>query len=128
VQRRGAVPAVSANGWYPTIRNPKEPLGTPAAFTAALADVRRNAEAAGRDPMGLDVAMFAPGYSLGAPQKGRDGRRVAFTGSAQEIAEDARAYGALGVKHIVIGLESNDLAEHLDRVEAFAKEVIPLVV
>ena len=115
------------DGWYPTIRNPMEPLGTPVAFAAALADVRRHAEAAGRDPNGMDVAMFAPGYSLGAPQKGKDGRRMAFTGSAQEIAEDARAYGALGVKHIVIGLESNDLREHLDRVEGFAKEVVPLV-
>ena len=115
------------DGWYPTIRNPKEPLDTPAAFAAALADVRRNAEAAGRDPMAVDVAMFAPGYSLGAPQKGRDGGRLAFTGSAQAIAEDARAFRAAGVKHIVIGLESNNLQDYLDRVEGFAEEVVPLV-
>ena len=115
------------DGWYPTIRNPKEPLDTPAAFANALGDVRRNAEAAGRDPMAIDVAMFAPGYSLGPPQQGRGGQRAAFTGSAQAIAEDARAYAALGVRHIVIGLESNNLQDHLDRVEGFAKEVIPLV-
>jgi len=75
----------------------------------------------------LDVAMFAPGYSLGAPQKGRDGQRMAFTGSAQQIAEDARAFGAVGVKHIVIGLESNNLQDYLDRVEGFARQVVPLV-
>jgi probable F420-dependent oxidoreductase len=115
------------DGWYPTIRNPKEPLDTPAAFATALADVRRNAEAASRDPMTLDVSLFAPGYNLGAPQKSRDGQRIMFTGSAEEIAADARAYGAAGVKHIVIGLESNNLQDYLDRVEGFAKEVVPLV-
>jgi probable F420-dependent oxidoreductase len=114
------------DGWYPTIRNPREPLDTVAAFTAALADVRRHAEAAGRDPTALDIALFAPGYRLGEPQKGRDGRRSAFTGSAEEIAEDARAYAAAGVKHIVIGFESTDLQDYLDRVERFAKEVAPL--
>ena len=115
------------DGWYPTIRNPREPLDTPAAFAAALADVRQHAQAAGRDPASLDVAMFAPGYSLGAPQKARSGGRVAFTGSAGEIAEDIRAFEAVGVRHIVIGLESNNLQDHLDRVEGFAKEVVPLV-
>ena len=62
------------DGWYPTIRNPREPLDTPAAFAAALTDVRQHAQAAGRDPASLDVAMFAPGYSLGAPQKARERR------------------------------------------------------
>src|SRR5262249_24605573 len=115
------------DGWYPTIRNPREPLDTPAAFAEALADVRRHAEAAGRDPKALDVALFAPGYSLGAPRKGRDRLRMAFTGSAQAIAEDASDYRTVGVNHIVIGLESNDLQDYLDRVEGFAKEVVPLV-
>ena len=89
--------------------------------------MRQHAQAAGRDPASLDVAMFAPGYSLGAPQKARSGGRVAFTGSAEQIAEDIRAFEAVGVRHIVIGLESNNLQDHLDRVEGFAKEVVPLV-
>jgi probable F420-dependent oxidoreductase len=115
------------DGWYPTIRNPSEPLDTATAFAAALADVRRSAEVAGRDPTALDVAMFVPGYSLGAEQKDRQGRRAAFTGSAHAIAEDARAYRAAGARHIVIGLESSNLQDHLDRVEGFAREIVPLV-
>jgi probable F420-dependent oxidoreductase len=114
-------------GWYPTIRNPKQPLDTPTAFADALSDVLRHAEAAGRDPSALDVAIFAPGYSLGAARKGRNGLRVAFTGSAEEIAGDARAYGAAGVKHIVIGMESDSLQDYLDRIEGFAKDVAALV-
>ena len=115
------------DGWYPTIRNPKERLDTPAAFATALADVRRHAEAAGRDPATVDVAMFAPNYALGEPVKGSDGKRMTFTGSAQAIAEDARAFRDAGVRHIVIGLESNSLQDHRDRVEGFARDVVPLV-
>jgi probable F420-dependent oxidoreductase len=114
-------------GWYPTIRNPREPLDTPTAFAAALAEVHRHAEAAGRDPATVDVALFAPGYKLGAAQTHADGRRVTFTGSAEQIAGDARAYRTAGVRHILIGFESNDLQDALDRMEGLARDVIPLV-
>ena len=115
------------DGWYPTIRNPRFPLDTPAAFASALGDVRRHAEAAGRDPTSVDVALFAPGCRLGTPHAGRDGKRVPFTGSAQEIAADARAYKERGVKHLVIGIEANALPEYLDRVEGFLSEIVPLI-
>ncbi len=113
------------DGWYPLIRNPNEPLDRPQLFAAALADVRREAEAAGRDPTKIDVAVYANSMSLGTAQKDKDGRRVSFTGSASEIAEDARSFAAVGARHIVVGFESNDLNRSLDTMEAFAKEVIP---
>lgn len=116
------------DGWYPTIRNPREPLDTPPTFAAALADVRRHAEAAGRNPADVDVALFAPGYYLGAPRSDAAGKRIAFTGSAEQIAEDARAYRAAGVRHIVVSFESNDLQETLDRAERLARDVVPLAV
>ncbi len=115
------------DGWYPTIRNPSEPLGSSALFKAALDDVRAEAVAAGRDPASIDIAMFAPGYVLGAAQKTKDGGRLAFTGTAQEIAADAAAYRELGVRHIVISFESNELADAIARIDGFAAEVLPLV-
>ncbi|MDX2158498.1 MAG: TIGR03619 family F420-dependent LLM class oxidoreductase [Hyphomicrobiaceae bacterium] len=115
------------DGWYPTIRNPKEPLDDPARFAAALADVHKHCAATGRDTATLDVAIFAPGYALGKAQTGRDGRRVTFTGSADEIAADASAFRAAGVRHINIGFESNDLAEAMDKIEGLAREVMPRV-
>lgn len=115
------------DGWYPTIRNPNIPLHDPAVFAASLADVRRHASNAGRNPAALDVALFAPGYSLGSSLMGPDGQRMAFTGSAGEIAADARAFADIGVKHINIGFESNDLADAMDKIEQLAKEVMPLV-
>ena len=113
------------DGWYPTIRNPSEPLDTPATFAMALADVRAQAEQAGRDPSAIDVAMFAPGPSLGKELRHKDGRRVVFSGSADQIVEDARAFGAVGVRHIVVNFEGNDVSEALDRIEAFATSVMP---
>ena len=115
------------DGWYPSIRNPKEQLDRPEAFAAALADVHRQAEAAGRDPMGIDVAVHVNSMSLGAARKSTDGRRIAFTGSAGEIAEDACAFAEAGVRHILVGFESNDLQQSLDDTEAFAKDVIAKV-
>lgn len=115
------------DGWYPTIRNPKEPLDTPEALAAGLADVRRHAEEAGRDPASIDVVLFAPGYSLGKEAQHRDGRRLTFTGSAEQIAEDARRYGEVGVREIVVGFESNELQDALERMENLAREVVPRV-
>ena len=115
------------DGWYPMIRNPKDPLDTAAAFATSLADVRREAELAGRDPMQLDVGVFAGGLVVGAPVLDRSGQRVAFTGSPAQVADDARGYKAVGAKHLVVGFESKVLSEALDRLEAFAKEVMPLV-
>ena len=114
------------DGWYPTIRNPKEPLDRPAAFAAALADVHQEATAAGRDPAAIDVAVYANSLGLGAARKDALGRRVAFTGSAPEIADDARAFAKAGARHIIVGFESTDLNQSLDLVEAFAKEVMPM--
>ena len=113
------------DGWYPTIRNPKEPLDTPEAVAAGIADVRRHAQEAGRDPAEIDVVLFAPGYSLGKEVKHRDGRRVTFTGSAEQIAEDARRYAAVGVSEIVVGFESSELQDALDRMEGLVREVVP---
>ena len=113
------------NGWYPTTRNPREPLDTPARFAASFDDIRRQAEAIGRNPDAFDNAIFAPGYALGDANTGRD--RWIFTGAAEQIAEDARAYGDAGVNHIIIGFDDSDLQRALDSIEEFAKEVMPLV-
>ena len=116
---------VLGDGWYPTIRNPKDQLDTPQKFAAALGEVRKHAEAAGRDPSALDVGLFATGCSVRAAAKGRDGGRLAFTGSAEQIAEDAHAFGKIGVKHIVVALASNGLADNVAHAEEFAKGVLP---
>ena len=111
------------DGWYPVGRNPRAMLDTPALFAEALADVHRHAEAAGRSPGDIDAAMFIPWYRLGTELPRPEGGRLPFTGSAGRIAEDVAAFGERGLKHLIIGFESDDLSETLDLTEQFAKEV-----
>lgn len=118
--------ARTGDGWYPSIRNPAAQLDRPEAFAAALADVRGQAEAAGRDPAAIDVAVYANSLSLGVARTDDQGRRVTFTGSVEDIAADCRDFATAGARHLVIGFESNDLAQSLDIVEAFARDVVPL--
>jgi probable F420-dependent oxidoreductase len=110
------------DGWYPVGRNPRAYLDTPELFADGLAEVRAEAEGAGRDPSALDVAMFVPWLSTGAAGEARDGGRLRFTGSKEDVAEDIGAYAAAGLRHLVIGFESDDLQETLDRVQAFADD------
>ncbi len=114
------------DGWYPSIRNPAAQLDRPEKFATALADVRREALAAGRDPASIDVAVYANGLSLGTARTDADGSRTTFTGSPEAIAGDVRDFVAAGVRHVIIGFESGDLNHSLDRIEAFAKDVMPL--
>lgn len=115
-RRAGAL----GDGWYPVIANPRRPLDTPEAYAAGLADARRHAAEAGRDPAALDAALFAPWYRLGGA------RTRPFTGAARDIAADARAYRDAGARHLIVGFESDDLAASLARIDAFAGEVVPL--
>ena len=111
------------DGWYPVGRNPRAMLDTPALFADALADVHRHAEVAGRNPGDIDTAMFVPWYCLGTELPRPEGGRLPFTGSAGRIAEDVAAFAERGLKHLIIGFESDDLSETLDLIEQFAKEI-----
>ncbi len=115
-RRAGAL----GDGWYPVIANPRRSLATPEAYADALAGVRRHAAEAGRDPAALDTALFVPWYHLGGE------RTQPFTGPPGAIAADARAWRDAGVNHLIIGFESDALADSLSRIDAFATDVIPL--
>ncbi|MSO75776.1 MAG: TIGR03619 family F420-dependent LLM class oxidoreductase [Alphaproteobacteria bacterium] len=122
VARRRA--ARLGDGWYPLTNNPAAPYDTPDLFAAGVTDMRRAAEAAGRDPAGIEIALFAMGCRIGAPGEGRDGGRLAFTGSAQAIVDDIGAYARRGVRQLVIGFENNELQATLDRLDQFAEAVM----
>jgi hypothetical protein len=71
--------------------------------------------------------MSIPWYRLGEAGKKPDGSRVCFTGSAEQIAEDARGFRDVGLNHLIIAAEYTELQQTLDEFERFAKEVVPLV-
>ncbi len=112
-----------ADGWYPVGRNPRYPLDTVARFSEGLADVRKRAEGAGRDPGALEVAMYAPWNRLGE-EVIEDGQRLPFTGSAQAIIDDVGAFEAAGLGTLLVNLEGTSVAETTERCEAFAEAVM----
>lgn len=113
-----------ADAWYPVAANPRIPLDTPALYKAALDEVRREAEKAGRDPMAVEAALLAIKCRIGPEQEGRDGQRMAFTGSAQAVADDIAAMWEVGLQHFLIGGDGDNLPRTLERMEEFAAEVM----
>ncbi|MGE3917657.1 MAG: TIGR03619 family F420-dependent LLM class oxidoreductase [Hyphomicrobiaceae bacterium] len=115
------------DGWYPVAANPKLPLDTPELYGAALAEVRAAAETAGRDPSRVTGALLAIYGRVGPEQPGRDGKRLAFTGSAEAILDDIGRFREKGLQHLLIGGDGADLAGTVERLERFAGEVMSKV-
>ena len=113
------------NGWHPIGENPRYPVRTPAELSTYLSRVHGHARDAGRDPSEIAVAYSALWYTEEA-QTLDNGERRAFTGSAEQIAEDVQAFEAVGVGRLMInffaGMDS--LQGTLDRTESFMGKVI----
>ena len=52
---------------------------------------------------------------------------MAFTGEAEAILDDIGRYEVAGLRHLVIGFESDDLQQSLDRLDAFAELIMSKV-
>ncbi|MDX2156447.1 MAG: TIGR03619 family F420-dependent LLM class oxidoreductase [Hyphomicrobiaceae bacterium] len=115
------------NGWYPVAANPNEPLDTPELYRAALDEVRATATAAGRSGANVEAAILAIYCRVGPEMEGRDGKRLAFTGSVQAIIDDIAAYRDQGLQHFLIGGDGFDLSGTLDHLERFATDVMAKV-
>jgi probable F420-dependent oxidoreductase len=77
---------------------------------------------AGRDPATLDLTLLRPMHILDRPGKGS---RRPLIGTAEQVAEDIRAYEQVGVSHLVLGFRTTDGQEMLRQAERFAAEVRP---
>ncbi|MEZ5262244.1 MAG: LLM class flavin-dependent oxidoreductase [Acidimicrobiales bacterium] len=114
------------DGWYPFGTNPKYRMDSVEAFAARRDRLFALAEAAGRDPSTISLAYNCAFHNEVA-QTRPDGERLAFTGSAEQRAEDVAALAAAGVTTMMVNVTANDLPTMLGRMEAFATEVMPLV-
>ena len=95
------------------------PAGLPIeAMAAMMAEIRRRAEAAGRDPTSLELIVRANLYL--SPTRLGDGRYV-FTGSLDEIAQDIDAVRGLSAAELIFELnfspDSRTVAGLFERVE-----------
>jgi probable F420-dependent oxidoreductase len=109
------------NGWHP--------LGTvdtaelrPPEYAATLETLKRLTEAEGRDISAITLAFAARLRETPRPIEGND--RMPFSGSAAQIVDDVAAYRRLGVTHLNFDFRRPTLAETLERMEWFAREVM----
>ena len=119
--------ATLGDGWYPIGSNPSHLVDTVERLSDALGRLRRYAEAAGRDPSQIDVAYSAGWYDDRGPKITPDGERRIFTGSPEQVTADIRAFEEIGVRHMMLGLQTGTLEATFERMERFASEVAPLV-
>jgi probable F420-dependent oxidoreductase len=125
VAMRRAVRA--GNAWYPGSNNPQFRLDTPERLGAAVAELRRTAEAAGRDPGSIDIAYIVFWPVDWTEQAAADSTRRMLTGSPQAMADDVAALERAGVRHLCLTFQTPSLNDTLARMQRFAEQVMPLV-
>ncbi len=53
-----------------------------------------------------------------------DGQRQMFTGTADDMLQDAAAFAAVGVKHLIVYAQQPTIEETLDVQQRFAEDVV----
>jgi probable F420-dependent oxidoreductase len=113
------------NVWYPGNNSQTRPLDTTARLATGIAEVRRQCEAAGRDPASLGIALLVQDHFEWADHKVSDGSaRRMFTGTSADMAADAEALSAIGVEDVALRLGGATVEEAVARIERFGAEVI----
>jgi len=109
IERAGRI----ADGYHSSMTSPTQ-------YAERVPILRETADAAGRPMPWLTArvrVVFGPGSD----------KVYAIRGTPDEMAEDVRAYGALGVEHLALWFGTTDPEELEVRAERFAHEVAPLV-
>ena len=110
------------DGWHPVGATAAVPL-PPDELQGLLDKLKRLTEAEGRDFSKITLSYKAPVDRAAAA---RSSNRQLFFGSGEQIAEDVRTFAKLGISELVFDFRSQSLAETLDGMERFAKDVMPL--
>lgn len=111
--------------WYPGNNNQTKPLDTAERLGSAIRGLRRMAEAAGRDAASIDICLLVQNPFEWTAHRIQDGSaRRLFTGSSADMAADAAALAAVGVRHIAMRLGGASLQDSLERIDRFGREVI----
>ena len=111
-----------ADGWHPIGTVATAELRPPE-FAALLDDLKRMTEAAGRDYADITIAFVARLHEQAAASDAAD--RMPFTGSAQQLLDDVEAYRKLGVTQLSFDFRAPTLSQTLDRMDWFAREIMP---
>ena len=107
------------DGWHPTSMSAEE-------FRAGRDQVRTLAREAGRDPGTLVMSVRVEVEVSGRPSSARAAPRARLPGDRPEqMIAGIRAYQRAGVEHIVLALNSGDMARISSLMVEIAEKVIP---
>ncbi len=120
------------DGWQPLGNNNRFPTATGEELAVGLRRLDAELERVGRPAGSLEVTSRMLGYSLKKSGGASGGGRLAFTGTADEIASDIRRFQEMGVSNLVPSFHGvAGLAESRDAMvrdmEDFANQVMPRV-
>ena len=116
--------AKHGDGWHPVGATSATPL-PPAQFQGLLDHLKQLTEAQGRNYDDISISFKAPSYDPGLIPEGHE--RLLFTGEPERIAEDLRAYEAMGVEEVIFDFRSPPVGKTIENMEHFMAEVAPLV-
>jgi probable F420-dependent oxidoreductase len=117
--------AAVGDAWYPFGTNPKFRMDTLDSFVRRRDVLFAEAEKVGRDPASIGLA-YNCAFHEETERSHRDGGRLMFTGTAEQRAADVVAIAEVGVSTLMVNVTATDLGRMLERMEAFAAEVMPL--
>ena len=115
-----------ANAWYPIGSNPRFPVATPEQFADYATTVKHHALESGRDPSVLSFAYSTNWYTDQQALTLPNGQRRPLTGTPQQIADDIKGYQEVGVRHMMVNLQGDTLAQTLEHMQRFADRIMPL--
>jgi alkanesulfonate monooxygenase SsuD/methylene tetrahydromethanopterin reductase-like flavin-dependent oxidoreductase (luciferase family) len=111
--------ATMGDGWHPSGMSPDE-------FAGGREEVRKLAAAAGRDPEALAMSIRVEVEVGGRASSPRAASRARLVGEdVQAMIAGIRAYQRAGVEHIVLALNSGELARITSLMVAIAEKVMP---
>ena len=80
------------------------------------------ANEAGRNSRDIEVVYRVPTYELDSRSHSKP-----FTGAAEKVAGDVRAFAEIGVGHLIFDFRSNDVNKTLKLIDGFATKVMPRI-
>lgn len=69
--------------------------------------------------------IVAPANEAELTPRPIEGPRAPFHGARQQVIDDIASYAAIGVTGMTVTFRARNLGEHLEKLEAFAREVLP---
>jgi alkanesulfonate monooxygenase SsuD/methylene tetrahydromethanopterin reductase-like flavin-dependent oxidoreductase (luciferase family) len=111
--------ATMGDGWHPSGMSPEE-------FSTGREEVRKLASDAGRDPNTLTMSIRVEVEAHGRASSQRAQNRSRLPGDdLEQMIAGIRAYQSAGVDHVVLALNTGDVARLRVLMEGIARQVIP---